>query len=195
MYSGFASVSSFSGAATPQHLGAPPSLAIPAAPPTLLKPAVSVTPSQSGASSGKHFRAAAGKVWEDTTLDEWPEDDYRIFVGNLGNDVNADVLGKAFSKYPSFNKAKVVRDKRSMKTKGFGFVSFAESRDMITALKEMNGKYVGNRPVVLKASKWKDREVEEGEASQTLKEQTASGWDKKRQRRYHTHFEPYSAKR
>jgi RNA recognition motif-containing protein len=39
-------------------------------------------------------------------------DDHRIFVGDLGNEVNDDVLTKAFVKYPSFAKAKVVRDKK-----------------------------------------------------------------------------------
>lgn len=37
---------------------------------------------------------------------DWPEDDFRIFAGNLGNDVNVDTLSKAFSRYPSFQKAK-----------------------------------------------------------------------------------------
>ena len=27
---------------------------------------------------------AAGKRWRDPTLDEWPENDHRIFVGDLG---------------------------------------------------------------------------------------------------------------
>ena len=33
--------------------------------------------------------------------------DHRIFVGDLGTEVNDDTLSKAFQKYPSFNKAKV----------------------------------------------------------------------------------------
>ena len=42
----------------------------------------------------------------------------RIFVGDLGNEVNDEVLQKSFQKYTSFVKAKVVRDKRTNKTKG-----------------------------------------------------------------------------
>jgi RNA recognition motif-containing protein len=53
------------------------------------------------------LREAAGQRWRDPTLDEWPKNDFRIFVGDLGNDVNDDVLAKAFQKYPSFAKAKV----------------------------------------------------------------------------------------
>ncbi|KAL2942702.1 RNA-binding protein 42, partial [Bienertia sinuspersici] len=83
-------------------------------------------------------RKAAGQTWEDPTLAEWPENDYRLFCGDLGNEVNDDVLSKAFSRFPSFNMAKVVRDKRTGKTKGYGFVSFANPSDLAGALKEMN---------------------------------------------------------
>lgn len=34
-------------------------------------------------------------------------DDFRIFCGDLGNEVNDDILARAFSRYPSFLKAKV----------------------------------------------------------------------------------------
>ncbi|KAL8159667.1 hypothetical protein V2J09_001204 [Rumex salicifolius] len=102
-------------------------------------------------------RRAAGQSWEDPTLAEWPENDFRLFCGDLGNEVNDDVLSKAFSRFPSFNMAKVVRDKRTGKTKGYGFVSFANITDLAAALKEMNGKYVGNRPIKLRKSNWKER--------------------------------------
>ncbi|KAG1353945.1 RNA-binding protein 42 [Cocos nucifera] len=100
---------------------------------------------------------AAGQTWEDPTLADWPENDFRLFCGNLGNEVNDDVLTKAFSGFPSCNMARVVRDKRTGKTKGYGFVSFANASDLTTALKEMNGKYVGNRPIKLLKSTWKER--------------------------------------
>lgn len=102
-------------------------------------------------------RKAAGQTWEDPTLADWPENDYRLFCGDLGNEVNDDVLSKAFSRFSSFNMAKVVRDKRTGKTKGYGFVSFASPADLAAALKEMNGKYVGNRPIKLRKSNWKER--------------------------------------
>ncbi|GMY20512.1 RNA-binding protein 42 [Fagus crenata] len=102
-------------------------------------------------------RKAAGQAWEDPTLADWPENDYRLFCGDLGNEVNDDVLSKAFARFPSFNMAKVVRDKRTGKTKGYGFVSFANPSDLAGALKEMNGKYVGNRPIKLRKSNWKER--------------------------------------
>jgi RNA recognition motif-containing protein len=67
-------------------------------------------------------------------------DDFRLFCGDLGNDVTDEVLTRVFGRYPSFQKAKVVRDKRSNKTKGFGFVSFKDPNDFVRAIKELDGK-------------------------------------------------------
>lgn len=57
----------------------------------------------------------------------------------MGNEVNDELLSRAFQKYPSFQRARVVRDKRTGKTKGYGFVSFKDSQDFIKAMREMNG--------------------------------------------------------
>jgi len=105
----------------------------------------------------RFFRGAAGDLWEDPTLSEWPEGDFRIFVGDLGNEVTDEILRQAFSKYESLAKAKVIRDKRTFKTKGYGFVSFLDPHDFVRALRDMNGKYIGNRPCKLRKSRWEDR--------------------------------------
>lgn len=117
-------------------------------------------PSSQLSQPNKRYRKAAGQVWVDNTLDEWPENDFRLFCGDLGNDVTDEVLANAFRKYPSFEKCKVIRNKYTGKTRGYGFVSFTSPNDMLRAMKEMDRKYVGSRPITLKRSKWKDREVD-----------------------------------
>eukprot|EP01100_Stratorugosa_tubuloviscum_P014158 TRINITY_DN7415_c1_g1_i1.p1 TRINITY_DN7415_c1_g1~~TRINITY_DN7415_c1_g1_i1.p1 ORF type:complete len:230 (-),score=103.17 TRINITY_DN7415_c1_g1_i1:90-779(-) len=107
--------------------------------------------------SQRFFRKAAGTAWEDQTLADWDPNDFRIFVGDLGNDVNDEMLKQIFNKYSSFGRAKVIRDKRTGKTRGYGFVSFTNPLDGVAALREMNGKYVGNRPIKLRRSSWQDR--------------------------------------
>jgi hypothetical protein len=109
----------------------------------------------------KTVRQAAGSTWEDPSLADWPDDDFRIFCGDLGNDVTDEILTRTFNKYPSFNKAKVIRDKRTNKSKGYGFISFREPQDFIRAMKEMDGRYVGTRPIKLRKSSWKNRALEE----------------------------------
>jgi len=110
----------------------------------------------------KHIRTDPnGHTWEDKTLSEWPENDCRLFAGDLGNEVTDDLLSRAFSKYSSFAKAKIVKDKFTGKSKGFGFVSFLDPFDAAKAMREMNSKYIGNRPIRLTKSTWQEQELSE----------------------------------
>ncbi|KAF2711458.1 RNA-binding domain-containing protein [Pleomassaria siparia CBS 279.74] len=95
-------------------------------------------------------REGGGKTWEDASLLEWDPLHPRLFIGNLAGEVTDDSLLKAFSKYPSVVKARVVRDKRTTKSKSFGFVSFSNTDDYFRAAKDMNGKYIGSHPVLIK---------------------------------------------
>ncbi|KAL0583903.1 hypothetical protein ABG067_006171 [Albugo candida] len=105
----------------------------------------------------RFVRVAGGERWEDATLAEWPDNDFRLFCGDLGNEVTDELLAHNFSSFPSFQRAKVIRDKFTHKSRGYGFVSFGDPFDCAKALREMNGKYIGNRPVKLHKSKWEDR--------------------------------------
>lgn len=70
-------------------------------------------------------------------------------------------------------------DKRTTKTKGYGFVSFTDPKDFLRALKEMNGKYIGNRPCRVRRSEWKDRAVE-GEEAKVLSKELSKKQSKKK---------------
>lgn len=109
----------------------------------------------------KFIRTAAGNTWEDDSLADWDSDDFRVFCGDLGNEVGEELLVRVFSRYQSFTKAKVVRDKRTQKSRGYGFVSFKDPNDLVRAMREVNGKYVGNRPIKLRKSTWKDRNLDQ----------------------------------
>ncbi|OLN88732.1 putative RNA-binding protein C22E12.02 [Colletotrichum chlorophyti] len=95
-------------------------------------------------------REGGGKKWTDDTLAEWDPSHLRLFVGNLAGEVTDDSLLKAFSRWSSVQKARVIRDKRTAKSKGYGFVSFSDADDFFQAAKEMNGKYIQSHPVVIR---------------------------------------------
>ena len=97
-------------------------------------------------------RSGGGTTWTDSTLLEWDPAHFRLFVGNLAGEVTDESLLKAFSKYPSVQKARVVRDKRTTKSKGYGFVSFSDGDEYFAAGRDMQGKYIGSHPVLLKRS-------------------------------------------
>ncbi|KAG5358057.1 putative RNA-binding protein [Yarrowia sp. B02] len=98
-------------------------------------------------------RGGGGKKWEDPSLLEWDPSHFRLFVGNLSGEVTTENVHRAFQKYKSLSKAKVVKDKISDKCAGYGFVSFSDADDYFKAFKEMDGKYIGNHPVQLKRAK------------------------------------------
>ena len=53
----------------------------------------------------------------------------------------------------------------------YGFVSFKDPADFTRAIKELNGKYVGSRPIKLSKSNWKDRNIDIVKSKQTVKKQ------------------------
>jgi hypothetical protein len=132
--------------------------AVPAPP-----PAASSSSSSTNAVSRVPVRVAAGKQWRDKSLLEWPDNDYRLFIGNLDRETKLEQLEQAFAHYPSFAKAKLVLSTQSekgrpvLKCKGFGFASFLDPMECAKALRTENGKYCGLRPMQIKKSSWQDR--------------------------------------
>lgn len=97
-------------------------------------------------------RSGGGEKWNDSTLLEWDPAHFRLFVGNLAGEVTDESLLKAFAKYTSIQKARVIRDKRTTKSKGFGFVSFSDGDDYFRAGRDMQGKYIGSHPIAVRKS-------------------------------------------
>ncbi|KAI9048244.1 hypothetical protein LZ554_008039 [Drepanopeziza brunnea f. sp. 'monogermtubi'] len=97
-------------------------------------------------------RSGGGSTWTDSSLLEWDPAHFRLFVGNLAGEVTDESLQKAFSRWPSVQKARVIRDKRTTKSKGYGFVSFSDGDDFFQAARDMQGKYIGSHPVLLRRS-------------------------------------------
>lgn len=78
---------------------------------------------------------------------------WRLFVGNLGPEVSESLLLSTFqNSYPSTSGVLLVRDWKSQKSKGYAFVAFADGKEFLRALKEMNGKWIGNRQCIIKKS-------------------------------------------
>lgn len=97
----------------------------------------------------------SGKVWYDKTLADWDPSHFRLFVGNIGDDVTEKLLVETFIKYRSLSKVKIPKVFRQGEeiNKGYAFISFANPDDYLQCYKEMNGKYVGNKPIVLERAK------------------------------------------
>ncbi|ADJ27297.1 RNA recognition motif domain-containing protein [Nitrosococcus watsonii] len=72
-----------------------------------------------------------------------------IYVGNLSYQVTDEDLRAAFENYGEVSSAKVIVDKFSNRSKGFGFVEMASKEDAETAIKEMHDSDIKGRQIVV----------------------------------------------
>ncbi|GAM33388.1 nonsense-mediated-related protein [Talaromyces pinophilus] len=72
---------------------------------------------------------------------------FHIFVGDLSNEVNDEVLLQAFSAFGSVSEARVMWDMKTGRSRGYGFVAFREFEDAEKALKSMDREWLGSRAI------------------------------------------------
>lgn len=72
-----------------------------------------------------------------------------IYVGNLDYNVNENDLNGIFEEYGTVSSAKIITDKFSGRSKGFGFVIMDNDEEANSAIKELNGATYENRKMVV----------------------------------------------
>ncbi|KOS18400.1 Oligouridylate-binding protein 1 [Escovopsis weberi] len=72
---------------------------------------------------------------------------FHIFVGDLSNEVNDEVLLQAFSAFGSVSEARVMWDMKTGRSRGYGFVAFRDRPDAEKALSSMDGEWLGSRAI------------------------------------------------
>ena len=77
------------------------------------------------------------------------ENKKKLYVGNLPYTVTSDSLKTTFSEYGDIVDAVVITDRASGRSKGFGFVEFADEKAAQKAVEEMNGKEMEDRKLVV----------------------------------------------
>jgi RNA recognition motif-containing protein len=76
-------------------------------------------------------------------------------VGSLPWSVNDDALKAAFEAHGKVVSAKVITDRQSGRSKGYGFVEMAEESDASNAIQALNGKELNGRNIVVSEAKSK----------------------------------------
>jgi len=82
-----------------------------------------------------------------TTNKEDTSGHFHIFVGDLSNEVNDDILLQAFSAFGTISEARVMWDMKTGRTRGYGFVAFRDRGDAEKALSSMDGEWLGSRAI------------------------------------------------
>ncbi|GMV13946.1 MAG: RNA-binding protein [Polyangiaceae bacterium] len=84
----------------------------------------------------------------------------RLYVGNLAFHTTEDVLMDVFAKVGSVTEAKLIIDRESGRSRGFGFVTMASSDDAQRAIAQLNGADLDGR--ALKVNEAEERRPRSG---------------------------------
>jgi len=73
----------------------------------------------------------------------------KLYVGNLSYNIRDDDLQQAFAQYGSVSSAKVMMDRDTGRSKGFGFVEMGSDPEAQAAINGMNGQALDGRAIVV----------------------------------------------
>ena len=73
----------------------------------------------------------------------------KLYVGNLAYSVRDESLLSAFSQFGTVSSAKVMMDRETGRSKGFGFVEMSSSAEAQAAMNAMNGQPLEGRAMVV----------------------------------------------
>jgi len=71
----------------------------------------------------------------------------KLYVGNLSWNTNDDSLRNTFARFGEVTEAKVITDRETGRSRGFGFVTFSDNKAAQAAMEEMNGADMDGRPL------------------------------------------------
>ena len=100
-----------------------------------------------------------------------------IFVGSLPWSIEEADLRESFEAYGAVESVKVITDKFTGRSKGFGFVEMSNDDEALKALEELNGATVEGRTIVVNKSEPKP----EGERK-SFSNNRSGGYDKSNNR-------------
>ena len=72
-----------------------------------------------------------------------------IYVGNLPYGINRDQLRDVFAAYGEVAAARIVTDRETGRSKGFGFVEMNNDEEAKKAIEALNGNDIGGRKAVV----------------------------------------------
>ena len=81
----------------------------------------------------------------------------KLFVGGLSWNTNDDGLRQAFERFGNVDEAKVISDRETGRSRGFGFVTFSDSEGARKAIAEMDGKELDGRTIKVNEAEEKPR--------------------------------------
>ena len=72
-----------------------------------------------------------------------------VYVGNLSYDLSEEDLKTAFGEYGEVTSAKIISDRYSGRSKGFGFIEMSSDDEAKAAIEGLTGKELAGRAIVV----------------------------------------------
>lgn len=88
----------------------------------------------------------------------------KIYVGNLPYSVNDSSLSNNFSEYGNVTSAKVMMDRETGRSKGFGFVEMTSEAEAQAAIAGLHGQSVDGRSIVVNMARPREERSDGGGA-------------------------------
>ncbi len=79
--------------------------------------------------------------------------EFKVYVGNLPYRTSEEEMKEFFSEAGTVIDVRIIRDKETNRSKGFGFVSFETEEGVNKAIEVLNGKDFGGRPIKIDRAK------------------------------------------
>lgn len=73
----------------------------------------------------------------------------KLYVGGLSYDTTEDQLREAFARFGAVESAKLIRDRDSDRSKGFGFVEMSSDQEAEQAIRGLNGTMLDGRQITV----------------------------------------------
>ncbi|MBX7173160.1 MAG: RNA-binding protein [Pyrinomonadaceae bacterium] len=80
----------------------------------------------------------------------------KLYVGNLSFDTSDQDLEQLFSQSGTVNSARIITDRDSGRSRGFGFVEMSSKSEGNTAIDEFNGKEINGRSLVVNEARQRE---------------------------------------
>ncbi len=79
-----------------------------------------------------------------------------IYVGNIAREVTEEELRTAFAEFGEVSTATILKDKYTNEPRGFGFVEMPSKSEAIEAMKQMNGREIKGKKLIVNEARQRE---------------------------------------
>ena len=107
-----------------------------------------------------------------------------IYVGNLANNITEDDLRTAFESFGQVTEIKIIKDRFTSESKGFGFVEMPAKQEAQAAMDELNGTELKGKAITVNEARPRTENRRSGSGGGGGRQRSGGGGGGGYQKRY-----------